>query len=379
MRVLIAPDCFTGTLNAVQAARAIADGWARSAPTDQLVLRPMSDGGPGFVPVVAAGLGAELRSVEVLGPLGEPVTATFALDGQTAYVEAAQACGLALVPLDRRDPGRTTTFGVGQLLLEAVAAGATTVVVGLGGSATNDAGAGLLSALGAEADRALDSGGRSLARLHSVDINPARAAVEGVTIVAATDVDNPLLGLRGASRNYGEQKGASLAECMELDAGLEHFARLVGRRPDGKDPAVAVGAGAAGGLGYALLQLGGERVPGIRTVMDILDLPREIAEADLVVTGEGSFDHQSLRGKVVSGIAAIALREAEPCVVVAGQVTVGRRDYTGIGVAAAYSVAAMLGGGDDAAGLARSMAQPAASLADAAERVASTWSRRSGR
>ena len=225
--------------------------------------------------------------------------------------------------------------GVGQLVLAAIAEGATMVVVGLGGSATNDAGAGLLSALGAEADRALDSGGRSLARLHSVDIAPARAAVAGVTLIAATDVDNPLLGLRGAARNYGEQKGASPSECMDLDAALEHFAGLVGRRPDGKDPAVALGAGAAGGLGYALLQLGGERVPGIRTVMDILDLPREIADADLVVTGECCFDLQSLRGKVVSGIASIALREAEPCVVLAGQVSVGRRDYTGIGVAAA--------------------------------------------
>lgn len=377
--MLIAPDCFTGTLNAVQAARAIADGWARAAPTDQLVLRPMSDGGPGFVPVVAAGLGAQLREVEVLGPLGEPVLATFALDGQTAYIEAAQACGLQLVPPDRRDPGRTTTFGVGQLVLAAIAEGATMVVVGLGGSATNDAGAGLLSALGAEADRALDSGGRSLARLHSVDIAPARAAVAGVTLIAATDVDNPLLGLRGAARNYGEQKGASPSECMDLDAALEHFAGLVGRRPDGKDPAVALGAGAAGGLGYALLQLGGERVPGIRTVMDILDLPREIADADLVVTGEGCFDLQSLRGKVVSGIASIALREAEPCVVLAGQVSVGRRDYTGIGVAAAYSVASMLGAGDDAAGLAESMARPAQALADAAERVAATWSRRGSR
>ncbi|MFI0431974.1 MAG: glycerate kinase [Candidatus Nanopelagicales bacterium] len=376
MRVLIAPDCFTGTLNAVQAARAIADGWARAAPTDDLILRPMSDGGPGFVPVVAAGLGAELREVEVVGPLGLPVTATFALDGETAYLEAAQACGLQLVPLDRRDPGRTTTFGVGQMVLAAIEAGATKVVVGLGGSATNDGGAGLLSALGAEADRALDSGGRSLARLHSVDVEPARAAVAGVTIVAATDVDNPLLGWRGAARNYGAQKGATPAECMDLDAALEHFAGLVGRRPDGKDPAVAVGAGAAGGLGYALLQLGGERVPGIRTVMDILDLPREIGEADLVVTGEGRFDHQSLRGKVVSGIALISLHKSEPCVVIAGQVAVGRRDYTGIGVAAAYSVAAMLGAGDDAAGLATSMAQPAESLSSAAERVAATWSRR---
>lgn len=373
MHVLIAPDSFAGTLSAVEAADALAQGWARSAPGDVIVSRPMSDGGPGFVEVVAEALGARIKTTSVTGPLGEEVPAAIALHEGTAYVEAAQACGLHLVDPADRDPERTTSVGVGQLIKAAIRAGATTVVVGLGGTATNDGGAGLLCALGATADGPMDCGGRSLVRLREVDLAPARRAVAGVRLVAATDVDNPLLGLRGASRNYAEQKGASEEQVMRLEGALENFHTVVGRRPDGKDPAVALGAGAAGGIGYALMHLGAERVPGITTVMDIVGLPEQVAAADLVVTGEGRFDWQSLRGKVASGIAAVATSYVKPCVVVAGEVIVGRRDYAGIGVAATYSVSDLVGGRD------ASLADPAGSLAAAAERVARTWSAGSGR
>lgn len=368
MRVLVAPDSFGGTMSAVTAAAAMTEGWASVSPDDEIITRPMSDGGPGFVGVVAAALDAELIDTSVTGPLGDEVSAVFALAGTTAYLEAAQACGLALVPPAERDPEETTSYGVGEMIRAALRTGATRLVVGLGGSATNDAGAGMLAALGAVADGPLDCGPRQFRRLHRVDLTAARTALAGVELVVATDVDIPLLGLRGASRSFGPQKGADTEAVMRLESALEHFHQLVGRTPDGKDPGVALGAGAAGGLGYALLSLGATRVPGITTVMDIVGLPGLITTSDVVLTGEGTFDWQSLRGKVVNGVATAALGQAKPCVVIAGQVSLGRREYAAGGVAAAYSVSDLAGGVEAA------MADPTGTLAAATARVAKTWS-----
>jgi glycerate kinase len=375
VRVLVAPDKFAGTLSAVEAAAAIAEGWRRSAPDDVVVQVPLADGGPGFLDVLHASLGGELLELEVGGPLGEPVPAAVLLVGTTAYVESAQACGLHLVPAARRDPGVTTTWGVGQLVGHAVDAGARRIVVGLGGSGTNDAGAGMLAALGAtavdaegrDATAALRGGGAGLRAATRVDLGPALARIGEVELVASSDVDNPLLGLRGATNGFGPQKGADQAAVMVLEGSLEAFAAAVGRRSDGKDPAVALGAGAAGGLGYALLHLGAVRVPGIATVLETVRLDDRIADADVVVTGEGSFDWQSLRGKVVAGVAGAALEQGRGCVVLAGRVEVGRREYAATGVSAAYSVV------DVAGSAAAAMAEPAARLADLAERAARTW------
>ncbi|WP_232784449.1 glycerate kinase family protein [Carbonactinospora thermoautotrophica] len=368
VRVLIAPDKFAGTLTAVQAAEAIAAGWRRTAPHDDLDLAPLADGGPGFVEVLHQALGGELISVTVTGPLGEPVPGVVLLteeDGvRTAYVESAQACGLELVPEDRRDPGATTTYGVGELIAAAVDQGAARIVVGLGGSATNDGGAGLLAALGAEPADRLRRGGAALATLDQVDLVAARARVAGVELVAASDVDNPLLGLRGASNVFGPQKGATAEQVHQLDAALTRWAELADRKT-----ADAKGAGAAGGLGYGLLLLGARRVPGIETVLQAVGLPDRAARADLVLTGEGSFDFQSLRGKVVSGVAALAGRYAKPCVVLAGQVKVGRREMGAMGVESAYAVTEVAGSRQEA------MARPAEHLERLAARVARTWSR----
>jgi len=380
MRVLIAPDKFAGTLTAVEAAAAIAEGWRRTAPADQLVEVPLADGGPGFVDVLHAALGGELVDVRVSGPLGEPVDAEVLVVAGTAYVESAQACGLHLVP-EPRDPRATTTYGVGELLLAARDAGAQRVVVGLGGSGTNDAGAGLLAALGARAvdvDGAdvtdlMRRGGGGLRRIAAVDLRPALVAVAGLELVVASDVDNPLLGLRGATNGFGPQKGADDATVMELEGSLESFARAVGRRADGKDPAVALGAGAAGGLGYAVLHLGAARVPGIATVLDTVDLAGHVGRADLVLTGEGAFDWQSLHGKVVSGVAEAALAQGRGCVVLAGRVDVGRREYLAVGVSGAYAVLDELR--DRGLPADEAFAHPAARLADLAERAARTWSR----
>ena len=364
MRVVVAPDKFAGTLTAVEAADAIATGWLRRAPGDQVVTVPMSDGGPGFCDVMHAALGGSRSGVTVAGPHGEPVAASIVRVDDTAYVECAQACGAHLVPPGRHDPERATTLGVGQLMAAALDAGARRVVVGLGGSATNDAGAGLLAALGATCSPAgsLTSGPAGLALVERVDLNAARDRVGDAELVAASDVDNPLLGLRGATNVYGGQKGIADERKLAVDAALQRFTDLT-------DPLTArvAGAGAAGGLGFALLLLGGTRRPGVDVVADAVGLPRHAAEADVVLTGEGAFDVTSGSGKVVAGVAKTAGEALRPCIVVAGQVLVGAREMRALGIEAAYGMT-------DLVGLETAMAEPAQSLARLAERVARTWS-----
>ncbi|MGD9955299.1 MAG: glycerate kinase [Candidatus Nanopelagicales bacterium] len=379
MKVLVAPDKFAGTLTAREAADAIAEGWLRTCPADEVVRVPLADGGPGFLDALESTLGGRRVRLEVTGPLGLPVAASVLVVEGTAYVESAEACGLHLVPDDLRDPVRTTTYGVGELVAAAVAEGVGRIVVGLGGSATNDAGMGMLAALGATAEGAegldvtalLAEGASSLRSVVSVDLAPARAAVAGVALVMASDVDNPLLGLRGAANGFARQKGADDAAVMELEGTLEHLVDVVGRRPDGKDPAVAHGAGAAGGLGYALLHLDAERVPGIATVLGTVGFDGLVSDADVVVTGEGAFDWQSLRGKVVSGVAEAALGQGRACVVLAGRVEVGRREYAATGVSGAYAVVDDLR--DRGVPEADALVRPAEHLAALAERAARTW------
>ncbi len=365
MRVLIAPDKFAGTLTAVEAARAIAEGWRRRAPRDELELVPMADGGPGFVDVLHASLGGDLLSVTVTGLRGDSTPATLLVHDGVAYVESAQACGLHLVPEPERDPERATSRGVGELVRAAVEAGARRVVVGLGGSGTNDGGAGLLAALGATAvpEAALDHGPEGLAGLETVDLAPARRLLEGVELVAATDVDNPLLGLIGATNVYGPQKGVAEDRKHAVDATLERLAAATDKKV-----ALAKGAGAAGGLGFALLLLGAERRPGIELVATAVGLPQKARKADLVVTGEGAFDFSSRSGKVPYGVAAVAAEALQPCIALAGRVLVGSRETRALGVESAYSVV-------DLVGEQASFADPAGSLAALAERVARTWSR----
>jgi len=369
MRVLVSPDCFTGTLTSVEAANAIREGWLQVHPGDEVVIAPLSDGGPGFVGGLHAVLGGELLTVIVSGPLGEKTPAQFLLRGKEAWIESAQACGLHLVEQDKRDPRVTSTFGVGELIAEAISRGAKTITVGLGGSGTNDAGAGMLAALGATSDGTLNFGGTALKNLSRVDLGPALEKVAGIELIAASDVDNPLLGLRGATAVFGPQKGADDFAVMELEGALENFAALCGRRNDGKDPAVALGAGAAGGLGYGLLLLGANRVAGIETVLEIVQLDEEIAKSDLVVTGEGCLDDQSLHGKVIAGVASHAAALGKPCVALAGEVRLGKRECATAGIDSAYSMS-------EFAGRERSMAKPAEVLAEVSARMSQTWGRR---
>jgi glycerate kinase len=365
MRVVIAPDKFAGTLSAVEAAQAIAEGWRRRAPGDELDLVPMADGGPGFVDVLHASLGGDLLGQTVTGPYGERVPAGVLLVGDTAYVESAQACGLHLTAPEDRDAEHATTRGVGELVAAAVDAGARHVVVGLGGSGTNDGGAGLLAALGAVAvpDGALDDGPSGLAALESVDLTAAHKRLDGVAVTLASDVDNPLLGLTGATNVYGPQKGVAQDRLQTLDAMLERLAEATDKKT-----ARAKGAGAAGGLGFALLLLGASRQPGVELVAEAVGLERRAAGADLVVTGEGAFDFSSRSGKVPYGVAAVAARALVPCIALAGKVLVGSREMRALGVESAYSMV-------DLVGEERSFADPAGSLAALAERTARTWSR----
>ena len=374
MRVLIAPDDFKGTLSAVEAAEAIAIGWRLHAPDDTLTLIPMSDGGPGFVRAVSTVLGGDIAPVGLRGPMGETAIGMVLMVDDTGYVESAHGCGLALVHPDRRDARAATSYGVGQLIAAAIDSGARRIVVGLGGTASTDGGAGMLAALGATARDAagspiaLEAGGAALAGVVTVDLAPARARVADVEIVVASDVDSPLLGSRGAARGFAAQKGADDAAVEELEAALTSYSRAIGRQADGKNPAVALGAGAGGGLGYGLMLLGGRRVPGIETVMGVLGLEAAIGASDLVITGEGCFDWQSLRGKVVSGVAAAALHQGRPVVVLAGRVEVGKREYVALGITEAHAASA---DGDVPA----TPAEAARALAERAARVASQWSR----
>ena len=357
MRVVIAPDKFAGTLTAVEAADAIAEGWARRAPRDELVKVPMSDGGPGFVDVLHAVLGGELLAVTARGAYGDPLPATVLRVGETAYVESAQVIGLDLT--DRREPMKATSVGVGELVRAAIGSGASTVVVGLGGSATNDGGAGLLAALGATADVPLDRGPAGLDGLGEIRL-PDRPHAR---LVAATDVENALLGLVGATKTFGPQKGLTEEQLLVVDGRLQRFAELTDRKL-----AAEKGAGAAGGLGFALMLLGAERRPGVELVAEAVALADRCKGADVVVTGEGAFDFTSRGGKVPYGVAEVAVDALAACIVLAGRVQIGARETRAIGVESAYSLV-------DLVGEERALQHPREALAELAERVARTWSR----
>ncbi|UWZ35334.1 glycerate kinase [Dactylosporangium roseum] len=372
MRVLVCPDKFAGTISAVSAAEAFAEGWRAVKPDDSVVLRPLSDGGPGFLAVLAAALpSAELLTVPTTDPLGRPVEGHVLLDGDTAYVESAEACGLHLLAPGERDPKHTTSFGLGTLLLAAVEAGARTVVVGLGGSGTNDAGAGLLAALGAApldgAGYALPYGGAALAACAALGGVPR---LRDAVLIAATDVDNPLIGLHGASAIFGPQKGAGREDVFLLDGALSRFAGVLAALPTAPDGLADLpGAGAAGGLGAALLAMGGRIESGIGLVRRLTRLDGELDAAGLVVTGEGSFDEQSLRGKVVAGVASAARDRGVPCVVVAGRIAAGRREAASIGVTESHSLVEHFQSVEEA------LSRPADGLRALGGRLARQWSR----
>jgi len=370
MRVVVAPDKFRGTLTAEEAARAIADGWRRAFPRAEVEQIPMADGGEGTLDALVAGLGGERFTERVSGPLGDPVLATWACvrgeGGPTGVVEMARASGLALLSPTRRDPLRATTFGTGQLIAVAGAFGLRRLVVCIGGSATNDGGAGMAQAVGVRlldgSGRDLPPGGEALLRLSRIDLGGLDPAVAAMRVVVATDVDNPLTGPNGASAVYGPQKGASPEGVARLDQALGHFAAVI-HRDLGIDVRDEPGAGAAGGLGAGLIAFLGARVrPGVEVVMETLGLRERMQDADVVVTGEGSFDAQSLRGKTPAGVLRAAEELRVPAIVLCGQRSV---DAPGTLVA---SLVERFGPG-------RARDDAASALRQLSEEVARKWAR----
>jgi len=384
MRVVLAPSRFAGTLTAREAAEAMARGWSRAAPHDEVVTAPMSDGGVGFLDVVADAVGGEVLAATVADPRGRPVPAgVLVVDDErrrTAYVEVAQACGPELVPESDRDPVHFSSTGAGQLLELALSTQPTSIVVGLGPTATHDAGAGLLAALGAGRTAALTQGGLALADVHADDLGgmtAVRDRFRDVRLVLATRATLPLLGFQGASAVEAEPRGATPQQAQALEAAFGRWTHLVGEQlPQPRDLVSGAarrldreaGAGAGGGLGYALLLLGARRVDGSDLVADLIGLSALVREADLAVTGEGCFDWRSLRDSVPAVVSARAGAAGIPAVVLAGQVTVGRREAMTAGLSGAYAVC------DRPTDLPGALADPVGTLEARAARIASTWS-----
>ncbi|WP_338702056.1 glycerate kinase [Streptomyces sp. Q6] len=367
--VLIAADKFKGSLTAVQVAQRVTAGLHRVAPEVTVESVPVADGGDGTV-AAAVAAGFERREVRVTGPLGEPVTAAYALREGTAVVEMAEASGLQLLPEGVFAPLTSTTYGSGEVIAAALDAGARSIVFGVGGSATTDGGAGMLSALGA---RFLDAdgtpvgpGGGPLATVASADLSGLDPRLADVEIVLASDVDNPLTGPKGAPAVYGPQKGATPEDVAELDAALAHFAKVLGESvgPQALEYAQSPGAGAAGGIGFgALVGLGASFRPGIEVMLDVLGFAPALARATLVITGEGSLDEQTLHGKAPAGVAAAARAAGVEVIAVCGRLALAPLDLGRAGIRRAYALT------DVEPDVARCIAEAGPILEDVAARI----------
>jgi glycerate 2-kinase len=345
-RVLVAADKFKGSLTAVEVAERVTAGLRRAVPDVEVEALPVADGGDGTVDAAVAA-GFERREVRVAGPLGHEVTAAFALRGGTAVVEMAEASGLQRLPSGVFAPLSASTYGSGELLRAALDAGARTIVFGVGGSATTDGGAGMLSALGA---RFLDGdgepvapGGGGLAELARADLSGLDPRLSAVELVLASDVDNPLTGPKGAPAVYGPQKGASPDDVELLDAALAHYARVLEAElgPKAAEYAAAPGAGAAGGIGYGALLLGARFRAGIEVMLDVLGFAPALDRADLVITGEGSLDEQTLHGKAPVGVAAAARAAGRDVVAVCGRLALSPEVLERAGIRRAYPLTAV--------------------------------------
>lgn len=345
MKIVIAPQGFKGNLTALEVARAIEAGVKRIAPDALTVLKPMADGGEGTVQALVDATGGEIITTGVTGPLGEPVNAHWGIlnDRVTAVIEMAAASGLPLVPPEKRNPLITTTYGTGELILAALDKGCRKLIIGIGGSATNDGGAGMAQALGARfldaSGKELAPGGAALADLAHIDVTNLDPRLAGFEVTLACDVNNPLCGPRGASAIYGPQKGATTELVAQLDAALAHYADVV-RKDLGIDVQNVAGAGAAGGLGLGLMVfLKARLIPGIDVVIEATNLVADLMGADLVFTAEGRIDCQSAMGKVPTGVALKAKQFGSPVIALAGEVADDCRVVYEQGIDAVLSIA----------------------------------------
>jgi glycerate kinase len=344
MRIVVAPDSFKGSLSALRAAEAMERGIRSVFPQAEVLKVPIADGGEGTVEALVAATGGRIEHATVRDPLGEPVRAHWGVlgDEATAVIEMAAASGLPLVPKERRDPRITTTFGTGELMKAALDAGLSKLIIGIGGSATNDGGTGMARALGVrflDADgNDLPEGGAALARLARIDVAGLDVRLARAAILVACDVDNPLTGPSGASAVYGPQKGATPEMVRELDAALGNYARIA-KAETGRDAASIPGAGAAGGLGAGLLFFTPARLrPGVEIVLETTGFSDMVKGADLVMTGEGRTDFQTAMGKAPVGVASAAKRQGVPVVCLAGGLGEGADDVLERGIDAVASI-----------------------------------------
>ena len=344
MKIVIAPDSFKDSLGASAVARAIAAGLAAVWPNAELIECPMADGGEGTVEAILLAAEGEQRSSRVQGPLGEAVDAQWGWlpASRTAIIEMAEASGLQRVPLAQRNACISSTYGTGEVIRAALDLGAQRIILAIGGSATNDAGAGALQALGLglfdAQGQVLAPGGAALAGLARLDLSELDPRLAGVQFEIAADVDNPLCGPQGASAIFGPQKGASPAQVEQLDQALGHFAGHAARAL-GKDLRDEPGSGAAGGLGFAAKAFLGARFrPGVEVVAELVGLADRVQGADLVITGEGRFDAQTLRGKTPLGVARIARQQGVPVIVLAGTLGEGYEQLYAHGIDAAFAL-----------------------------------------
>jgi glycerate kinase len=368
VKFVLAPDSFKESMTAAEAASAMAEGVRAVYPDAECVEVPMSDGGEGFAQAVAGAWGAEWVEVDTVDALGRPIRAGYGLADGRAVLDMASSCGLELVAPEDRDVARSTTAGLGVVLRDALARGARRLVIGIGGSATNDAGAGMLVQLGARllsADGAELAGTpRELARVASVDAARVAELFAGVDVQVACDVTNPLNGPRGATAVFGPQKGVSAADVAAFDDALARFAEAAGAQ----ESAAAPGAGAAGGLGFALQEFLGARLrPGVELVADAVGLAAAVRDADLVLTGEGAVDSQTLEGKTPAGVALVAQRAGVGCIVFAGRVRPGAEVLLEHGVDALVQIV------DSDAPLALALAEGPRNLAAATAETLGSW------
>lgn len=369
MRIVIAPQSLKGSLTAAEAGEAIAQGVRAVFPEAEVIVVPVADGGEGTVQALVDATGGEMVWQTVTGPLGEPVTAFFGLlgDGQTAVIEMASAAGLPLVPPERRDPRITTTYGVGELILAALDRGSRRFIIGIGGSATNDGGAGMAQALGAsllaDDETPIAQGGAALATLAHISIDTLDLRLRECTVEVACDVNNPLCGPTGASAVYGPQKGATPDMVLQLDAALAHYAAII-ERDLGMNVVDISGAGAAGGLGAGLLAfLHATLRPGSQIVLEAVQLEQHLGAADLIITAEGQIDAQTAYGKSVGAVAALAKRYHIPVLAIAGGLGDG---YKGVYALGLDAIAALPSGPMT---LAYAMEHAAELMRDTTERV----------
>ena len=344
MRIAVAPNAFRGSLSAFQAAACISEGLQRSRLACDVTLLPLADGGDGTLAIMIRALGGEQIPIQVTGPDGIPIIAQLGLlaDGQTAIVETAQASGVERIASAVRDPLHATSYGTGELISAALSRGYPRIIVGLGGSATNDGGAGCMQALGAELFDAhnmpIPRGGAALAQLDRIDVQALKRILEPLEVVALCDVDNPLIGERGASRVFAPQKGADAQAVETLETAMIHYADII-RRDLGMDVTYLPGAGAAGGLGAGLAAfLNATLTPGADMLISLMGYDQQLEEIDLVITGEGKLDAQTASGKAVQSIAGLALKREIPVIALVGTLDSAPEALRTMGIDAAWSI-----------------------------------------